>query len=61
MPIGEDKIHELASLQTSVGDNAVIRLMVDHPAQIEALQRYNGTKERKMKWAVFVKVDGGGR
>ena len=61
MPVGEDKIHDIASLQTSIGEKGVIRLMVDHPAQVEALQRYNDHKGRTMKWVVFVKVDGGGR
>lgn len=61
MPIGEDKIHDLATLQTEIGAKGVIRLMVDNPAQVEALQRYNESSGRGMKWAVFVKVDGGGR
>ena len=35
--------------------------MVDHPAQIHALDKFNESFGRKDSWSVFVKVDGGGR
>lgn len=61
MPIGQDKIHDLASIQRRIGNKAVIRVMMDHSRQVELLQEYNKKTGRKEAWAVFVKVDGGGR
>lgn len=58
MPVGSDKLDELASLQSRYPQVA-LRLMVDHAKQIEFLQRY-GT-EKDVRWSVFVKVDGGGK
>lgn len=61
MPIGQDKIHDLATIQTRVGNKAIVRVMVDHPKQIELLQAYNERSGRKEEWGVFIKVDGGGQ
>lgn len=61
MPIGADRIHDLATLQTQIGSKGVIRVMVDHPSQVIALDQYNTRVGRSLAWGVFVKVDGGGR
>jgi D-serine deaminase-like pyridoxal phosphate-dependent protein len=58
MPIGSDKLDELASLQSRYPQVA-LRLMVDHAKQVEFLQRYGIQKD--VRWSVFVKVDGGGK
>ena len=61
MPVSADKLDDLHSAQTTCGASAVLRLMVDHPAQIAALTTYNGSGRRTQPWSVFCKVDGGGR
>lgn len=61
MPIGEDKIEDIHLAQEKMGGKGVVRLMVDHPAQIAALSKFSDRVGRKEKWSVFVKVDGGGR
>jgi D-serine deaminase-like pyridoxal phosphate-dependent protein len=40
-------------------DGAILRLLVDHPRQIDALNDFESTRPVKRKWSVFVKIDGG--
>ncbi|OCF38251.1 D-serine dehydratase [Kwoniella heveanensis CBS 569] len=61
MPIGGDKIPDIDAAQQRVGDKAIVRVMVDHPAQIGLLDKFNEQSGRTLGWGVFVKVDGGGR
>ena len=61
MPISEDRMEDLNDAQEKVGDQAVIRVMVDHSEQIQALGRFSERCSRRQKWSMFVKVDGGGR
>ncbi|WWC88957.1 uncharacterized protein L201_003872 [Kwoniella dendrophila CBS 6074] len=62
MPIGSDKIEDLNKAQEQIGSKGIIRLMVDHPEQINLLNQFNEkNNQRNQKWSVFVKVDGGGR
>ncbi|WWD22569.1 hypothetical protein CI109_107062 [Kwoniella shandongensis] len=61
MPVSADKMEDLNSAQEKIGSKGTIRLMVDHPKQIEELGKFNDRVGRKEKWSVFVKVDGGGR
>ena len=58
MPVGSDKLDELAYLQSRYSQVA-LRLMVDHTKQIEFLQRYGA--EQDVRWSVFVKGGGGGK
>jgi D-serine deaminase-like pyridoxal phosphate-dependent protein len=39
------------------GKGSVLQVMIDHPAQIEALDRM--TKADRLEWSAFVKVDSG--
>ena len=42
-----------------VSDGAIVRLLVDHPRQIEALEDFEKrTATTERQWAVFVKLDG---
>ncbi|EIW70581.1 hypothetical protein TREMEDRAFT_68121 [Tremella mesenterica DSM 1558] len=61
MPVSLDKMEDLHNAQSEVRDKAVIRLMVDHPTQIEALKNFNERNGLRRKWSVFIKVDGGGK
>lgn len=37
---------------------AIVRLLVDHPRQIEALTGFENTRPIKRQWSVFMKIDG---
>jgi hypothetical protein len=61
MPVSADKLEDLNDCQEKCGSKAVIRLMVDHAAQIKAIDEFSSKGSRKGKWSVFCKVDGGGK
>ena len=39
-------------------DGAIVRLLVDHPRQVEALEDFEKRRTTKRQWSVFVKLDG---
>ena len=52
-------IADLSDLWDEVAkDGAIIRLLVDHPRQIEALNGFESTRPVKRQWSVFMKIDG---
>lgn len=59
LPVAEDRLEDLTDAQEKAGDNAAIRVMVDHAEQVAALARGHAALNRRHKWSVFVKVDGG--
>ena len=71
MPLSEDRVEDLNDAWDRMRDSAVLRLMVDHPEQIKALERIddrldeedrlNTHRQNGRKWSIFIKVDGGGR
>jgi D-serine deaminase-like pyridoxal phosphate-dependent protein len=61
MPLAASRLEDINDAQSKCGDKAVIRLMVDHPDQIAALEAFSKRSGRKQRWSVFMKVDGGGR
>jgi D-serine deaminase-like pyridoxal phosphate-dependent protein len=61
MPISATRLEDLNDAQEKCAGKAVIRLMVDHPAQITALDAYSKRTGKSGPWSVFMKVDGGGQ
>ncbi|KAI0322639.1 putative serine dehydratase domain-containing protein [Amylostereum chailletii] len=60
LPPAINKLADLSDLWNEVTKyGGVIRLLVDHPAQIDALEVLEKTRADARKWSVFVKVDGG--
>ncbi|THH19749.1 hypothetical protein EW146_g1490 [Bondarzewia mesenterica] len=60
LPVAINKIADLSALWDEVSlCGAVVRLIVDHPKQVEALEAYEKSRTSPRKWSVFVKVDGG--
>ncbi|KAI0308238.1 putative serine dehydratase domain-containing protein [Multifurca ochricompacta] len=58
LPVAINKIADLSELWDEAAKNgAIIRLLVDHPKQIEALEHFEKTRPVGRKWSVFVKVD----
>ncbi|ORY22820.1 putative serine dehydratase domain-domain-containing protein [Naematelia encephala] len=60
MPVSADKLEDLNDAQEKIGNKGVLRLMLDHPAQVAAIEGFNARFKRGA-WSVFLKVDGGGR
>jgi len=53
---------ELATLADTVAmHGGVVRVLVDNPVQVQALEAYNLERDRRMPWSVFVKVECGGK
>jgi D-serine ammonia-lyase len=60
LPVGASKIADLAALWDKMeAHGGLVRLLVDHPAQVKFLQDFESTREKKRRWSVFVKVNGG--
>lgn len=61
LPCGVDKIEDLQSISVELGSKATLRLMIDSPGQIAALEAFNMKAGRAAPWSIFIKVDGGGK
>lgn len=62
LPVSINKIADLASLSDTLGlHGGILRILVDSPAQVQALESYNLERDRRMPWSVFVKVECGGK
>ncbi|KZT50407.1 hypothetical protein CALCODRAFT_504766 [Calocera cornea HHB12733] len=59
LPIALTKLDDLSAVKTELEKHgAVLRLMIDHEAQVKGLEEYMGTKGVK-GWNGFIKVDAG--
>jgi D-serine deaminase-like pyridoxal phosphate-dependent protein len=59
LPVAINKLADLSDLWDEVAkDGAIVRLLVDHPRQIEALEDFEKRRTTKRTWSVFVKLDG---
>jgi len=59
LPPAVNKIADLSDLWDDVAkDGAILRLLVDHPRQIEALNGFESTRPVRRQWSVFMKIDG---
>ncbi|KAL0951238.1 hypothetical protein HGRIS_007956 [Hohenbuehelia grisea] len=60
VPVAINKLGDLAALSDELAKyGAALHLMVDHPAQVQSLESFEGASETKRRWSCFVKVDGG--
>jgi len=59
LPVAINKLADLSDLwDEAAKDGAIVRLLVDHPRQIEALEDFDKRRTTKRHWSVFVKLDG---
>ena len=59
LPVAINKITDLSDLWDEAAKHeAIVRLLVDHPRQIEALEDFEKRRTTKRQWSVFVKLDG---
>ncbi|KAH9065716.1 putative serine dehydratase domain-containing protein [Lactarius vividus] len=59
LPVAVNKVADLSDLWDEAAKyGAIVRLLVDHPKQIEALNDFENTRSIKRKWSVFMKIDG---
>lgn len=57
-----NKLADLSSLWDEIAPfGATIRVLIDHPDQIEAIQQFEQTRNGTRRWSAFLKVDSGGK
>ncbi|KDQ63585.1 hypothetical protein JAAARDRAFT_118999 [Jaapia argillacea MUCL 33604] len=62
LPVAINKIEDLATLWDEIeGHGGIVRLIVDHPEQVKALEIFEKGRANPRRWSVFVKVDAGSR
>ncbi|GJJ13883.1 hypothetical protein Clacol_008140 [Clathrus columnatus] len=62
LPIGFNKLAELAAMADVLESyQGNLRILVDHPHQIQILEEYNKLNNRRSPWSVFVKIETGGK
>lgn len=60
LPVAINKIADLSSLKEEMNAHGGdVVLMIDHPAQILAVQQFEIAKGTQRKWPIFIKIDGG--
>lgn len=58
LPVGINKLDDLAKLADTMKEHGgVLRIFVDSPDHVRALEAYNATHERSEPWSAFFKVD----
>ncbi|THH34093.1 hypothetical protein EUX98_g129 [Antrodiella citrinella] len=62
LPIPVNKLADLSSLWDTIATfGATIRVLIDHPDQITAIEQFEQGLEKTRKWSAFLKVDSGGK
>jgi D-serine deaminase-like pyridoxal phosphate-dependent protein len=62
LPVAINKLVDLAKMSDELAAHGgVVRLMIDNPEQVAALETFNLEKHRATPWSVFVKIEIGGR
>ena len=60
LPLSTNKLGDLSALWDEIAPlGAVIRVLVDHPDQVELLNEYEKARASPRRWSVFVKIDAG--
>lgn len=60
LPLAVNKISDFAALRDEISTHgAVIRILIDHPGQVLALEQFEKEQVTPRKWSAFIKVDGG--
>ena len=60
VPIGINRIADIAALRNELKKHgAVLRLHIDHPDQIHALEAYENSQPTPNPWSAFFKLDCG--
>lgn len=66
LPFGVNKLQDLSALRSEmritspIGDKAQVRLMIDHPKQVEAVEKA-ASQAGEEPWSCFVKIETGGK
>ena len=60
LPVSVNKLDDLSTLWDEIAPlGAVIRVLIDHPDQVQLLNEYEKTRPTPRRWSVFVKIDAG--
>lgn len=55
-----DKLDDLSALWDEIVPlGAVVRVLIDHPDQVQLLNEYEKARSDARRWSVFVKIDAG--
>ena len=55
-----NKLNDLSTLWDEIAPlGAVIRILVDHPDQVQLLNEYEKARPNPRRWSAFVKIDDG--
>ena len=66
LPVGVNKLQDLSALRSEmrrtspIGDKAQVRLMIDHPKQVEAVETA-ASQAGEEPWSCFIKIETGGK
>ncbi|TCD62211.1 hypothetical protein EIP91_007216 [Steccherinum ochraceum] len=62
LPVPVNKLEDLASLRDELAKyGGTIRILIDHPVQVEAIEKFEEGRTESKKWSAFMKVDSGGK
>jgi len=60
LPVGANKIATLTRLWDCLEEfGGIVRILVDHPTQIDILEEFEQSRQTPRRWSVFIKLDGG--
>jgi len=60
LPVAVNKIADLSALWKELEKyGGTVRLLVDHPDQVKALEDFEREQESPRRWSAFVKINGG--
>ena len=55
-----NKLDDLSALWDEITPlGAVVRILIDHPDQVQLLNEYEKARPNTRRWSVFVKIDAG--
>ncbi|KAL0071858.1 hypothetical protein AAF712_000780 [Marasmius tenuissimus] len=59
LPLAPNKIEDLSNIwDEAAASGGVVRILIDHPSQIQFLEQFESSRPQPRRWSVFVKIDG---
>ncbi|KAG6834800.1 hypothetical protein H0H93_007315, partial [Arthromyces matolae] len=60
LPVACNKLADLFGLRNEIlKQGGTLRILIDHPDQIKAIESFDRTQNSSVRWSTFVKIDGG--
>ena len=62
LPVPVNKLADISSLWEAIAPHgATVRILIDHPGQIAAIEEFERAQQGTRRWSAFVKIDAGGK